>query len=502
MDEGGDENTKLYGINFDGSNPINLTPFKNVKCSIIDDLKVIAENPGNVSKWITDHAGKLRIAITTDGVNTGFIYRENDNANWQLIITHNFKENAIPLFFTFNNEAVYVLSNVSRDKKAIFEFDLKNKKEIKLIFEYPEVDVNQLIYSRKRRKITGVSFTTDRQKFHYFDNFQRKIQQFIDKSLPGHQNTIVSFDKEETKYIVNSSSDKTPGSYHFLDIKNWKISKLFDASPWFNEEEMAEMLPIEYTAHDGLLIHGYLTLPVGIESKNLPLIINPHGGPWCRDIWGFNPYVQFLANRGFAVLQMNFRGSTGYGRKFWKLGFKQWGLAMQDDITDAVNWAVKEKIADPKRVGIYGISYGGYATLMGIIKTPDLYSAAIDFVGITNLFTILEQIPLYWESIRMMLYEMIGHPERDKELFEQNSPALNADKIKTPLFIAQGANDPRVNKTESEQMIEALKIRGVEVEYMLKSNEGHGFYNQENIIDFYLKMESFLLKHILNDHVE
>ena len=259
---------------------------------------------------------------------------------------------------------------------------------------------------------------------------------------------------------------------------------------------MAEMKPITYAARDGLTIHGYLTLPVGAEAKNLPVVVNPHGGPWARDRWGFNPEVQFLANRGYAVLQTNFRGSTGYGRAFWEASFRQWGLRMQDDITDGVNYLIEQGIADPEHVAIYGGSYGGYATLAGLAFTPDLYACGVDYVGVSNLFTFLQTIPPYWKPMLEMMYEMVGNPEELKEQFEQTSPALQADKIKAPLLIAQGAKDPRVNVAESDQIVEALRQRGVEVAYLVKENEGHGFHNEENRFEFYEAMEQFLAEHL------
>jgi len=225
-------------------------------------------------------------------------------------------------------------------------------------------------------------------------------------------------------------------------------------------------------------------------------VINPHGGPWLRDTWSFNPEVQFLASRGYAVLQMNFRGSTGYGRAFWQASFKQWGKAMQDDITDGVQWLIEQGIADPKRIAIYGGSYGGYATLAGVTFTPKLYAAAIDYVGVSNLFTFINAIPPYWKPYLEMLYEMIGHPDKDQAMFEATSPALHADRIQTPLLIAQGTNDPRANKAESDQMVEALRKRGVEVEYLVKDNEGHGFANEEIRFDFYSAMEQFLARYL------
>ena len=264
--------------------------------------------------------------------------------------------------------------------------------------------------------------------------------------------------------------DRTRGAYYFYNHTTKELRKLADISPWLNEDEMADMRPISYQSRDGILIHGYLTLPQGSEAKNLPTVVMPHGGPWARDSWGFRPDVQFLANRGYAVLQMNFRGSTGFGRRFWEMSFKKWGLEMQNDITDGVDWLVDQGIADPERIGIYGGSYGGYAVLAGLAFTPDVYACGVDYVGVSNLFTLQETIPPYWEPMRQMLYEMMGHPEKDKELLTAASPVFHTDKIKSPLLIAQGANDPRVKKDESDQMVESMKKRGIDVPYLDKDN--------------------------------
>ncbi|HMS53169.1 MAG TPA: S9 family peptidase, partial [Chitinophagales bacterium] len=274
---------------------------------------------------------------------------------------------------------------------------------------------------------------------------------------------------------------------------------LADNSPWMDKYELAEMRPIKYTTRDGLTVHGYLTLPVGVEASKLPVVVNPHGGPWARDHWGFNPEVQFLANRGYAVLQMNFRGSVGFGRKFWEASFKQWGLTMQNDITDGVQWLIEQGIADPQRIAIYGASYGGYATLAGITFTPNLYACAIDYVGVSNLFTFMKSIPPYWEVFLDQMYQMVGHPEHDKDYFTAASPVFHVNNIKVPLFIAQGAKDPRVNINESDQVVEASQKRGVTINYMVKDNEGHGFLNQENKFEFYKAMEEFLATHLLVD---
>ena len=526
-DDGGDENTHFYAVNKDGSNEIDLTPFENVKATIIDDLEedpenvilglnkrnqeifdpyrvnintgqmvMIAENPGNISGWMTDHDGELRIAITSDGVNTSLLYRESESDEFKSILTTDFKEQVSPLFFTFDNKNLYVSSNRGRDKAAIYEFNVKEAQEGLLLYEHAEVDVSSLMYSKKRRVLTGVTYTVAKTKKIFFDDLRKDIQDKLEAQLPGFEVDLISFSKDETQAIVVTHSDRSRGTYYSYDITENKLSSLGKVSPWLNENHMAEMNPIKYTARDGRTIHGYLTIPKDSNGKNLPVVVHPHGGPWARDNWGYNSQIQFLANRGFAVFQMNFRGSTGYGREFWEISFKEWGKSMQDDITDGVKWLINKGIADEDRIAIYGASYGGYATLAGLTFTPELYACGVDYVGVSNIFTLLETLPPYWELGRQMMYEMIGNPETEKDLLEAASPIFHVENIKVPLFVAQGANDPRVKQAESDQIVEAIKSRGVEVPYMLKEDEGHGFYNEENQFDFYREMEKFLIKHI------
>ncbi len=528
-DNGGDENFALYGVDINGKNARCLTCFEGVRTQIIDDLEdqpdfvivglnkrnpmvfdpyrlniktgemvMLAENPGNIQGWMTDHEGKLRVATAiVDGVNSQLLYRDNENEEFRPLITTNFKETLSPEFFTFDNKKLYATSNIGRDKSVAVVYDPATLSETEVLFENPDYDLSGLSYSRKRKVLTAASYVSWKRERHFFDKQTKDIFENLEKLLPGYEISISSSDKAEEKYIVRTYSDKSLGAYYFYDLKKNHLTKIQEVSPWIDEKQMADIKPIQYRARDGKVIHGYLTLPKGVEPKNLPVVINPHGGPWARDNWGFNPEVQFLANRGFAVLQMNFRGSTGYGREFLESSFKQWGLNMQNDITDGVYWLIEQGIADKNRIAIYGASYGGYATLQGIVVTPTLYAAAVDYVGVSNLFTFMQTIPPYWKPMLDMMYEMVGNPEKDKIQFEATSPALNAHRIMTPLFVAQGAKDPRVNIAESGQIVEAMKKRGVEVEYMVKENEGHGFHNEENRFDFYRAMEKFLNTHLM-----
>jgi dipeptidyl aminopeptidase/acylaminoacyl peptidase len=526
-DFGGDENYHVVAVNRDGTGLKDLTPFEGVRAEIIDDLrdfpdqmlvglnkrnkeafdayrldlktgelKLEAENPGNVTSWLTDHAGVIRGAQTSDGVNTSFLYRDGASGAFKTVLTTSFRDSFSPLFFTFDNKLLYAASNLGRDKEAIVLVDPATAAEQKLLYERSDVDVEGLSYSHKRKVLTVISYTTWKPERRFLDGETERIFRALEKQLPGYEFGIQSINDDEDRMIVAAYSDRTPGTRYLYDVVSDKLTKLGEIAPWLPEPKMARMRAIEYSTRDGLTIPGYLTLPNGVEAKKLPLVVNPHGGPWARDVWGWDPEVQMLANRGYAVLQMNYRGSTGFGRKFWEASFKQWGRKMQDDITDGVQYLIKEGIADPKRICIYGASYGGYATLAGVVFTPDLYACAVDYVGVSNIFTMYKTIPPYWKPLQEMTYEMVGDPVKDKELLTAISPVFHAERIKTPLFIAQGKNDPRVNVEESNQMVKALRERGVDVPYMVKDNEGHGFHNEENQIDFYEAMDRFLAKYL------
>jgi len=526
-DFGGDENFHVVAVDTVTGLVTDLTPYPGVRASIENDLPddpnhilvshnkrdpkvfdifkvdlrthkavLVAQNPGNVVGWSIDHAGRVRMGTTSDGVNTSVLYRDGSTGAFKPIITTDYKTSVDVQFFTADNKRFYALSNRGRDKQALVLIDPKKADAEQVVYENPEVDLDNAAWSRKRRVLTLANYQTAKAQRKFFTAQDEALFKKIEAKLPGYEVILQSATRAEDKFIVAAMNDRTPGTRYVYDAGADSLAKLADINPSIPEKDMAAITPVSYTSRDGMKISGYLTLPVGRGDKNLPCIVNPHGGPWHRDSWGYNPEVQFLANRGYCVLQMNFRGSTGYGRQFWEASFGQWGLKMQDDVTDGAQWLIKQGIADPKRVGIYGGSYGGYATLAGVTFTPDLYAAAVDYVGVSNLFTFMKTIPPYWKPMLEKMYAMVGDPERDKERLTATSPALNADKIKTPLFIAQGARDPRVNKAESDQVVEALKKRGVEVQYMVKDNEGHGFHNEENQFEFYSAMEEFFGKHL------
>ncbi len=529
-DSGGDENYHLFVARRSGGDTKDLTPFAGVKAVIIDPLpdndeeliiglnkrnkevfdayklnvitkklKLLSENPGNILDWITDHNGAIRAAIATDGLNRSLLYRAADAGPFQNVMSIALQDTFDPLFFTFDNKALYCLSNINRDKIAAVVFDPESAKETGVIFEYPDGDVDGLTFSRKRKVLISAYYTGWKQERKVLDQEFSKIFDFLESRFPGLEISIVSMNRMEDKFIVSTSSDRLAGVYYLYEKGADKLILLADILPWLKKDKLAQVRPIKYESRDGLTIHGYLTLPKDKPAHGLPVVVHPHGGPWVRDTWRYNAQLQFLANRGYAVLQMNYRGSTGYGKKFYQASFKQWGRKMQDDITDGVNWLIKEGIADPERIAIYGGSYGGYAVLAGLAFTPDLYACGIDYVGVSNIFTLLESIPPYWKPELESLYEKIGHPQKDKALLEAVSPVYHADKIKSPLFVAQGARDPRVNINESNQIVEALKKHNIEVIYMVKDNEGHGFRSEENRFDFYEAMEKFLYRHLHPD---
>ena len=415
-DDGRDENYHLFGIRRDGSDERAYTDFPGVRADIIDDLPevpgqiliemnrrnpeafdpyrldldtgeltLLAENPGNYQGWTTDHDGCLRVVYAVvDGVNTQILYRDHEGEAFRPVLTTDFRESVCYSLFTPDNKMVWGVSNRGRDKAALVLIDPATAEEREVLFEHDRYDVDALTYSRKRRRLLGAFCAGHRDPVrHYFDDRARADRQRLEKHFPAQQVGMVDTDKSEERCIVFVASDRSKGAYYFYDRTTDRVELLAEVAPWLPESAMAPMHPVTFTTRDGLTIEAYLSLPPGLTldalPAPLPVIVNPHGGPWSRDNWGFSSEVQFLCSRGYAVFQLNFRGSTGYGRDFLEKSYKQWGLTMQNDITDGVHWLIDSGIADPKRIAIYGASYGGYATLAGACFTPELYCCAIDY---------------------------------------------------------------------------------------------------------------------------
>jgi dipeptidyl aminopeptidase/acylaminoacyl peptidase len=532
-DKAGDGNMRMFGINIDGTNLVSLTDFDQINTEVINELvdnedyiiiglnkrdpqvsdpyrlnintgelTQIEENIKNLSDWKTDNEGKLRLATgDNDGTHYTIFFRQTENEIFRPIYTTNPGESFYPLFFTTDNRKFYAISNVGRETKALVEFNPVTGKEDSILYENIKYDVMQVDYSYKQKIPVSALFYSWKKEYHFFEPQNERMYEYFESEFGQKQIDIVSTSRDEAKRIILVSGDKSMGSYYLYDQETREFDKIADTKPWLDENEMADMIPVEYLSRDGLTIHGYITFPKGYDlenAKNMPTVINPHGGPWARDIWGFTPRVQFLANRGYVIFQMNFRGSTGYGKSFTLASQKEWGKSMQNDITDGVEWLINNGIADPDRIAIYGASFGGYATLAGIAFTPDLYSAAIDYCGISNIFTFYEGFSSMWKPLLEWYYHNLGDPVKDSVLLREISPIYHVDSIRTPLLIIHGANDNSVKVSESNQIVEALRNRGYAVEYLLKENEGHIFRNEENVIEVYKSIDRFLKKYLNN----
>ena len=521
------DNYGLFAVTRDGSNKRELISFADTKIRMIttepvqDDnvlvslnrrdstvfdayrlniqtgeLSLLVRNPGNITKWYADRDGKLRMAIASDGVNETLLYRESEGVDFNPVLTNNFKVRIVPVGFSTDNTCIYALSNKNRDKMALVELDCVTGKEHRVIYSNSEVDVSDAVFSATKDKLIYAGYETWKKERHYLDDSVKAMYRRLENLLPNNEIKVTGSDASETKFVIRTYTDRNPGSYYLYTKADNKLVKLSDVNPSINLEDMAEMKPISYKTRDGLTVNGYLTLPKGKKGTMLPVVVMPHGGPDARNSWGYNSEVQFLANRGYAVFQVNHRGSKGYGKKFWIAGFKEWGGKMQDDITDGVRWLIAKKIADPNRIGIYGSSFGGYSALHGLVFRPTLYKCGASYSGFTNLFAYLKDIPPYYRPYQQMYYETVGNPEADADYFRAVSPVFHTDKIRSPVLIAQGARDPRVNMNETNQFVKELKKRNVQVTYILKENEGHYFRNAENKLEFYMELEKFLDKNL------
>lgn len=528
QDKGGDENWRLYATNLETRETRDLTPYENVQVQIVDrdkhfpnelligmnkenpqvhdvyhldlvsgELSLVAKNPGNFLGWVSDTNFKVRgaLAATPDG-GTELMVRENEQADWRKLIIWNPDDalTSAPVGFTKDGQSLYLEDSRNVNASRLVKMNIATG-EISKIAEDPQYDVGSVMIHPDTYEVQAVAFNKDRVEWVVLD---QSIKQDFDNIRDIHRGDfgIISRDNADATWILAFTVDNGPVPFYAYDRRARKASFLFDNQPDLNKYTLATMEPISFTSRDGMTVHGYLTLPPGKGRTNLPTVLDVHGGPWGRDAWGYNPEGQWFANRGYACLQVNFRGSTGYGKDFLNAGDKEWGRNMHDDLVDAVHWAIEQGIADPQKVAIYGGSYGGYAALVGATFTPDLFCCAVDIVGPSNLITLIRTIPPYWSTFLATFHKRVGNPDTEEEFLKSRSPLFKVDQIKIPMLIAQGANDPRVKQAESEQIVNAMKSKGIDYEYMLFPDEGHGFAKPENRLKFYAVAEKFLAKHL------
>ena len=432
-------------------------------------------------------------------------HRKNNDEDFQLIRKFKFQE---PMFsfnvFSYDPRYAYVTGQaVAKDgtviddsnTDALWLYDTYEDKFVEKIYENPRYDVGGMVLSEKTKKPAFVWYTGEKPERVWLDKDLENVYASIEASFPDDKVSIYSWTKNEDKALIRTWSDRNPGETYYYDRNKGSISFVAKSRPWINKDQMSPMIPIEFKARDGLLISGYLTVPVNSDGKNLPLIVNPHGGPNARDNWGYNYEHQFFASRGYAVLSMNFRGSLGYGRQHVKSANKQWGRQMQDDVTDSVAWAVNQGIANPDKVCIHGASYGGYAVMAGITKTPDLYKCAVNYVGVTDMRLLYTERPKVWEIWDEQQKVEVGDYKTEKEFLDEVSPINMVDRIKTPLYIVHGKLDWRVDIKHAQvlkrELIKAGKKEGEDFFWMVKGNEGHGFYNEDNKLELYTELEKF-----------
>lgn len=541
MDEGGNENYHIFAVNIDGSNEKALTPFEGVKAQIINSLKdqkdyiIISMNKNNpqvfepyklnvvtgdleqlfenkdiknpIQGFDFDKDGELRAySKLLDGIKNQLYYKDLETGEFNLLVTTDWDESFGISGFNYastNKNEAYVMTNLDSDKLRLVLYDLKENKIIKEVFSNTEYDVSGMARSRKRNyEIDYFYYNGEKSVTVPVSETYKKLHRKMEEAFPNKEFGIAGYDDNEENYLIMVQSDKLYGTYYQYDTKTEKFTLLYDLMPQLKEEDMAEMRPIKFKSRDGLTIHGYITLPKeALNGQKVPLIVNPHGGPQgVRDSWGFNPETQLFASRGYATLQVNFRISGGYGKEFLRAGFGQVGRKAMDDVEDGVNYVIEQGWIDKDKIAIYGASHGGYATLMGLIKTPELYACGVNYVGVSNIFTLFKSMPEYWKPYMKIMYKIWYdlEDEKEAEIAKEVSPVFHVDKIKKPLFVVQGANDPRVNINESDQIVSALRAKGYDVPYMVKYNEGHGFSREENSLELYKYMLGFFAKYLQN----
>jgi len=530
QDVGGDENWCLYGVNLKTDEIKDLTPYKDVQVQIIHsdkhfpnelligmnkenpkvhdvyhldlttgELELVAKNPGNIISWLADADLKVRCALAaTAAGGMDMMVRENEQADWEKLLAWDSEDfmTSWPVSFTKDGNFLYLVDSRHVNAGRLLKMEIQTG-NIEVIAEDPQydVDVDNVMIHPDSYEVQAVSFFKERQEWTVLDESIRDDFKAIAR-LDYGDFRIYDRDNADETWLVRFAKDNGPTSYYVYERKRGKGTFLFDHMPELNKYKLAHMEPISFMARDGLAIHGYITFPVWKERKNLSIVLLVHGGPWARHYWGYDPRAQWIANRGYACLQVNFRGSTGYGKAFVNAGDKEWGGKMHDDLIDAVDWAVQQGYVDPNKVAIFGESYGGYAALVGATFTPDVFCCAVDVCGLSNLVTSIKSIPLYWSTTLAMWHKRVGNPDTEEEFLKSRSPLFKVDQIKIPILIGRGANDVRVKQAESEQIVEAMKKKGLAYEYMLFEDEGHGFAKPENRLEFFAAAEKFLAKHL------
>jgi dipeptidyl aminopeptidase/acylaminoacyl peptidase len=529
QDKGGDENDRVYTIDLETGDVVDRTPFDDVQAQIITlrknfpndvviginkdnpqlhdlyrlnlttgDLTKVAENPGFIA-WDVDAEMRVRGAVAPqpDGGMT-FLVRDTEDAEWRPYLTTTSLDSLSTesIDFTADGAGMYMTSSVDSNTARLVRVDLATGDVAEVFAEDPTYDVIGGILHPDTREPQLAIFLREKTDYVVLDRSLREDWDAVKRINPDGEPILTGRDHADRTWLIAFDSDAGPVKYYAFDRDTKNATFLFDHNAVLNDHTLAPMEPFSYKARDGLEVHGYITFPLDVERSNLPLVVNVHGGPWARDMWGFHPEAQFFANRGYLHIQPNFRGSTGYGKDFLNAGDREWGGKMQDDITDVVAWAIDEGFADPSRVCIYGGSYGGYAALAGATFTPDLYRCAIAMVGPSNLKTFIETIPPYWAPMLAMFKARVGDPDTEEEFLWSRSPLSKVDDIKVPMLIAHGANDPRVKLAETEQITQAMNEKGIDHELMVFEDEGHGFAKPENRLRFYAAVEEFLRKHL------
>ena len=535
QDKGGDENYSLYAVepeslSEDVPSARNLTPVEGTTVNVYGVPKqtpneiiiglndrdprfhdvyrldlttgertLIIQNEDSIANWMTDSDGSVRLAYRQT-LAAGNETLAVENGELTPIYACAIEETCQPIRFHPDGEQIYFVTNRDGDLSQLELFDLTTQQS-QLVEVDPEnqVDFGEALFSDATDELVATSYIGDRGRIYpQTDEFAADLA-FLREQFPAFEISLASSTQDEQLVLVRVQSDVNPGAMYLFDRSAQTLEKLYDSRPELASDDLATMQPVRYTARDGLEIPAYLTLPQGVAPTNLPVIMLPHGGPWSRDVWGYHPFAQFLANRGYAVFQPNFRGSAGYGKAFLNAGNQEWGTGfMQHDITDGVQYLIDEGIADPERIGIFGGSYGGYATLAGLTFTPDIYAAGVSFVGPSNLITFLNSIPPYWATLQSTLTVRLGDPDNpaDRDRLMAQSPLFFADQIQAPLMVIHGANDPRVKQAESDQIVAEMRDLGRPVEYLLAPDEGHGFGKENNLLASMAALERFFAEHL------